>query len=268
MKSSALAIIALGSNLGEPRRNVLCAMERLRDLSDRPLLKSSLWQTTPVNSPPDSPVFVNTVVGLAPRAGETPESLLAKLQALEKEFGRTPKKVQNESRPLDLDLIAFRDPIHERLRVAPKPAAGPRHEARQRLDHRRSKKDIELVNRDMIREQLRGRGPLIVRTSDGKQYRVAHPEFVLIGRYNVVIEQRKGYSTFLIPFISSRFVPRAAKDKKSLPDRFKPPKQPRWRGQVASSPAGGKRGTGTERPRRPHRMARGTTCGTQPLAHF
>ena len=55
------------------------------------------------------------------------------------------------------------------------------------------------MNRDMIREQLRGRGPLIVRTSDGKQYRVAHPEFVLIGRYNVVIEQRKGLLDILDP---------------------------------------------------------------------
>lgn len=52
---------------------------------------------------------MNAVVGLVPREGETPESLLAKLQMLEKEFGRTPKKVLNEARPLDLDLIAFGD---------------------------------------------------------------------------------------------------------------------------------------------------------------
>ena len=38
---------------------------------------------------------------------ETPESLLAKLQRLEQEFGRRPKRVLNEPRPLDLDLIAF-----------------------------------------------------------------------------------------------------------------------------------------------------------------
>jgi len=38
---------------------------------------------------------------------ETPESLFKKLQALEKEFGRTPKKILNEPRSLDLDLIAF-----------------------------------------------------------------------------------------------------------------------------------------------------------------
>ena len=40
---------------------------------------------------------------------ETPESLLEKLQELEREFGRKPKTVLNEPRPLDLDLIAFGD---------------------------------------------------------------------------------------------------------------------------------------------------------------
>jgi 2-amino-4-hydroxy-6-hydroxymethyldihydropteridine diphosphokinase len=50
---------------------------------------------------------VNAVVGLIPPVGETPEALLAKLQALEKTFGRAPKKILNEPRPLDLDLIAF-----------------------------------------------------------------------------------------------------------------------------------------------------------------
>ncbi len=82
-------------------------MVRLQKLSDRPLLKSSLWQTTPVNCPPNSPLFVNAVVGFAPQKNETPELLLQKLRALEKEFGRPPKKVLNEPRSLDLDLIAF-----------------------------------------------------------------------------------------------------------------------------------------------------------------
>ena len=102
-----LAFVALGSNLGDARRNVLRAMERLEEFSAAPLLRSSLWQSAPVDCPPGSPVFVNAVVGLVPRVGETPESLLSKLQALEREFGRQPKKVLNEPRPLDLDLIAF-----------------------------------------------------------------------------------------------------------------------------------------------------------------
>ena len=101
------AYIALGSNLGDSRQTILDALARLQSFSDQPLLKSSLWQTSPVDCPPGSPVFVNAVAGLAPRAGETPESLLAKLRMLETESGRPAKKVLNEPRPLDLDLIAF-----------------------------------------------------------------------------------------------------------------------------------------------------------------
>ena len=101
------AFVALGSNLGEARENVLRAFRRLQELSDQPSQRSSLWETTPVDCPPDSPRFVNAAVGLALRPGEAPETLLAKLQAIEMEFGRKPKKLPNEPRPLDLDLIAF-----------------------------------------------------------------------------------------------------------------------------------------------------------------
>jgi 2-amino-4-hydroxy-6-hydroxymethyldihydropteridine diphosphokinase len=101
------AIIALGSNLGDSRQIVLDAITRLQSFSNGPVLKSSLWQTAPVNCPPGSPRFVNAVVGVIPQKGETPESLLKKLRETEIEFGRAPKKIQNEPRPLDLDLIAF-----------------------------------------------------------------------------------------------------------------------------------------------------------------
>jgi 2-amino-4-hydroxy-6-hydroxymethyldihydropteridine diphosphokinase len=106
-QNSKLAIVALGSNLGDSRRIISETMARLQTFSDRPILKSSLWQTSPVDCPPGSPMFLNAVVGLEPQEGETPESLLQKLRSLEKEFGRRPKKVLNEPRPLDLDLIAF-----------------------------------------------------------------------------------------------------------------------------------------------------------------
>jgi 2-amino-4-hydroxy-6-hydroxymethyldihydropteridine diphosphokinase len=106
MKSS-MAFVALGSNLGKSKSIVLDAILRLEKLSNGPILKSSLWQTSPVDCPPGSSIFVNAVVGLIPGKDETPESLLKKLRGLEKEFGRAPKKILNEPRPLDLDLIAF-----------------------------------------------------------------------------------------------------------------------------------------------------------------
>ncbi|MFM2293891.1 MAG: hypothetical protein RLZZ350_304 [Verrucomicrobiota bacterium] len=102
-----MVFIALGSNLGDSRRVFATAIARLQEFADAPLLQSSFIETAPVDCPPGSPNFLNAVVGLVPRAGETPETLHAKLQSLEKEFGRAPKKVLNEARPLDLDLIAF-----------------------------------------------------------------------------------------------------------------------------------------------------------------
>jgi 2-amino-4-hydroxy-6-hydroxymethyldihydropteridine diphosphokinase len=106
-QAGCLSYVALGSNLGDSRRIILDAMARLQKISDRPLLKSSLWQTTPVNCPPNSPLFVNAVVGFAPQKNETPESLLQILRTLETEFGRARGLVLNEPRILDLDLIAF-----------------------------------------------------------------------------------------------------------------------------------------------------------------
>jgi 2-amino-4-hydroxy-6-hydroxymethyldihydropteridine diphosphokinase len=105
--SPTIAFVALGSNLGDSQRVLRETMQQLQAISSQPLLKSSLWQTSPVDCPPGSPPFVNAVVGLVPRIGETPESLLAKLRGLEQEFGRRPKHILNEPRPLDLDLIAF-----------------------------------------------------------------------------------------------------------------------------------------------------------------
>jgi 2-amino-4-hydroxy-6-hydroxymethyldihydropteridine diphosphokinase len=104
---SSWVIVALGSNLGNSRQTVCDAMARLEKLSAAPVLKSSLWQTAPVHCPPLAPKFVNAVMALVPSPGETPESLLEKLQALEMEFGRTASETANAPRPLDLDLIAF-----------------------------------------------------------------------------------------------------------------------------------------------------------------
>jgi 2-amino-4-hydroxy-6-hydroxymethyldihydropteridine diphosphokinase len=110
-QKSKIVIVALGSNLGDSRKVILDAMARLQNFSDKPILKSSLWETSPVDCPPDSPKFVNAVAGFIPGENETPESLLKKLRELEIKFGRASKEILNEPRPLDLDLIAFGNEI-------------------------------------------------------------------------------------------------------------------------------------------------------------
>jgi 2-amino-4-hydroxy-6-hydroxymethyldihydropteridine diphosphokinase len=106
-ENSRLAYIALGANLGDPELTFANVVPRLQSYSTVPLMASRWMRSKPVNCPPKSPDFLNGVVAILPFPGETPESLLQKLQALEAEFGRTQKKELNEARPLDLDLISF-----------------------------------------------------------------------------------------------------------------------------------------------------------------
>jgi 2-amino-4-hydroxy-6-hydroxymethyldihydropteridine diphosphokinase len=132
---SEIVIVALGSNLGDSRKIILKAIKRLQIFSIAPILKSSLWQTTPVDCPPESPKFANAVVGLIPKKNETPESLLKKLRELEIEFGRGPKIIVNEPRPLDLDLIAFGNEIRNSPElILPHPRAHLRKFVLQPLD--------------------------------------------------------------------------------------------------------------------------------------
>jgi 2-amino-4-hydroxy-6-hydroxymethyldihydropteridine diphosphokinase len=120
-------VVALGSNLGDSQSKVLRAMERLEIVCAESLRKSSLWRSEPVDCPPGSPEFINAVVGFIAHDGETPESMLDKLQSIEKEFGRRPKQVHNEARPLDLDLIAFGNQTRNTDRlVLPHPRAHQR----------------------------------------------------------------------------------------------------------------------------------------------
>lgn len=106
-ESGELVFVALGSNLGDSKQILEQAMMRLQAFSKGPVIRSSLWRTTPVDCPPGSGVFLNAVVGFRALPEETPETLLVKLRGLEKEFGRRPKLVLNEARPLDLDLLVF-----------------------------------------------------------------------------------------------------------------------------------------------------------------
>jgi hypothetical protein len=55
------------------------------------------------------------------------------------------------------------------------------------------------VNRELIRQQLVGQRPRIIRTSDGKEFSVPHPEFVLVGRHNLVIEDSRGLLEIIDP---------------------------------------------------------------------
>jgi 2-amino-4-hydroxy-6-hydroxymethyldihydropteridine diphosphokinase len=99
---TSTVIIALGSNLGDRQYNLRRAVYALRD-AVRVVRVSSIHETDAVDAPPDSPPFLNMVI-----AGYTtlaPQALLAELLAIETRLGRAPRRMRNEARIIDLDLI-------------------------------------------------------------------------------------------------------------------------------------------------------------------
>jgi 2-amino-4-hydroxy-6-hydroxymethyldihydropteridine diphosphokinase len=109
--TSRLALIALGSNLGDSGSCFDWAVSRIRSgIAHKSIRVSSYLRSTPEDCPPGSPEFLNAVVALEwlPESDDLlaeAHNLLDFLQTLERESGRVPKRVMNEPRPLDLDII-------------------------------------------------------------------------------------------------------------------------------------------------------------------
>src|SRR5207245_848347 len=94
-------LIALGSNLGDRRFNLLRAVEELKKVMV-PVRVSGISETKPVDAPAGSPDFLNMVV-----AGHTvlaPAAFLDCLLAIEQRLGRVRSARRNAPRTIDLDL--------------------------------------------------------------------------------------------------------------------------------------------------------------------
>ena len=101
-----IAYVGIGSNLDDPRAQVLGAFEELDTLPHtRVVRKSSLYRTAPIGHE-RQPDFINAVAQL--ETGLPAERLLAELQAIEKRHGRE-RSFANAPRTLDLDLLLFGD---------------------------------------------------------------------------------------------------------------------------------------------------------------
>jgi 2-amino-4-hydroxy-6-hydroxymethyldihydropteridine diphosphokinase len=97
--------IALGSNL-EPRLAHLQSARRLifgLHSGPEPVLCSKVYETSPVDCPPDSPLFLNAVLELSTTL--EPENLLREIKRIERALGRLPSGEKNAPRTIDLDLL-------------------------------------------------------------------------------------------------------------------------------------------------------------------
>jgi 2-amino-4-hydroxy-6-hydroxymethyldihydropteridine diphosphokinase len=99
------AYVGVGSNLEDPRAQVLGACGRLARLPRTRLeLTSPLYLSRPMG-PIAQPDFVNAVAGLLTEL-ESP-ALLAQLRALEAALGRPPGHERWGPRVIDLDLLSY-----------------------------------------------------------------------------------------------------------------------------------------------------------------
>lgn len=102
-----MILVAIGANLpaagfASPLATCEAAVERLAAEPGVAVLARSRWYESEPVPPSGQPWYVNGMVQVATGLG--PCDLLARLHAIEASFGRV-RRVRNEARPLDLDLI-------------------------------------------------------------------------------------------------------------------------------------------------------------------
>ena len=99
------AYVGLGSNLGEPARQVREACERIKALpATRLVLISPLYRSRPLG-PIAQPDFVNAVAGILTQL--EPRTLLDGLRSIEAALGRPPRHEHWGPRLIDLDLLSY-----------------------------------------------------------------------------------------------------------------------------------------------------------------
>src|SRR4051812_32298050 len=108
MRPIRRAVLALGSNLGERMASLQGALNALADPPDVWITAvSPVYETDPVDSPPDAKTFLNAVVLIDTTLAAS--RLMDRALAIEDAFERERSDVKNAPRTLDVDLIVVGD---------------------------------------------------------------------------------------------------------------------------------------------------------------
>jgi 2-amino-4-hydroxy-6-hydroxymethyldihydropteridine diphosphokinase len=108
MRPIRRAVVALGSNLGERMASLQGAVNALADTPDVWITGvSPVYETDPVDSPPDAKNYLNAVVLIDTTLAAT--RLMERALAIEDAFDRERSEVRNAPRTLDVDLIVVGD---------------------------------------------------------------------------------------------------------------------------------------------------------------
>ena len=108
MRPIRRAVLALGSNLGERMASLQGAMNALADTPDVWITAvSPVYETDPVDCPPEAETFLNAVVLIDTTLAAT--RLMDRALAIEDAFARERGEQPNAPRTLDVDLIVVGD---------------------------------------------------------------------------------------------------------------------------------------------------------------
>jgi 2-amino-4-hydroxy-6-hydroxymethyldihydropteridine diphosphokinase len=132
--------IALGSNLGDRSAELDAGIAFLRLIArNNEVRESPRINTVPIDCPPGSPPFLNSVAELeVDSVMMTPLNLLRCLQECELDSGRSPIRDVNSPRPLDLDIIYYGvERIDQMGLIVPHPRAHQRRFVLEPLSHLR-----------------------------------------------------------------------------------------------------------------------------------
>ncbi len=118
-------VVGIGSNLGDRLNFINAAKKHLKALLETPealFLEAPLYETPPLDCPPGSHHFLNTVVAF--EWSGTPDELLTQTQLIEESLGRPAEHGFNTPRTVDLDIIIFGERvIHSDSLEIPHPRA-------------------------------------------------------------------------------------------------------------------------------------------------
>ena len=108
MRPIRRAVLALGANLGERMAALQGAVNALADTPDVWITGvSPVYETDPVDSPPDAKTYLNAVVLMDTTLAAS--RLMDRALAIEDAFDRERSDVKNAPRTLDVDLIVVGD---------------------------------------------------------------------------------------------------------------------------------------------------------------
>ena len=110
-ENKEMALLALGSNLGD-RRAALSGARSALERGGQIVVRawSRIFETAPQGGSPGQPRYLNAVLAVA--TALSPEQLLARCQAVEREFGRE-RRERWGARTLDIDILACGDRVSD-----------------------------------------------------------------------------------------------------------------------------------------------------------